>query len=210
MYWTIACLNMRWHSQYVQCQFSPSQPEHTRRKLFNHKIFCDVAVFLPWEQAVLPFQSTCVLFALLTSSNLTIREIGHLTRPLHSPGDCNVDGLVSFSFWSLLLSGQRPWDNILFLSDLVICTKEFLSHWEVSVGDQKLNRRDRTLLHSALFHSEMFLPRTKIFAGYAIAVFSTLMISPSSACIFFFSCIAGRVRDTVGQLLEIRVELKTN
>ena len=27
---------------------------------------------------------------------------------------------------------------------------------------------------------------------------------------FFFSCIAGRVRDMVGQLLEIRVGLKAN
>ena len=35
-------------------------------------------------------------------------------------------------------------------------------------------------------------------------------VATKSHVYFFFSCIAGRVRDMVGQLLEIRVELKAN
>ena len=35
--------------------------------------------------------------------DLTVRGTGHLTRPLHSPGDCNVVGVVPFLLSNLLL-----------------------------------------------------------------------------------------------------------
>ena len=37
-----------------------------------------------------------------------------------------------------------------------------------------------------------------------------LTLDTRTCVVFFFSCIAGRVRDMVGQLLEIRVGLKAN
>ena len=42
------------------------------------------------------------LFCVVASLDLTVRGTGYLYPPLHSPRDCNVVGVVPFSFFDLL------------------------------------------------------------------------------------------------------------
>ena len=99
---------LRWHSQYAQCLLSPSSFywQSVLVASYSNISILKILQYLSTFGTIgaFPFgRSTCVLSALPLGLDLTVRGTGHLHPPLHSPGDCNVDGVVLFSFLTLLL-----------------------------------------------------------------------------------------------------------